>query len=297
MEYAHPNALISTDEILPLLETPERVRIIEADENPLLYSAGHIPGAVQVDWITNFQHPVKRDLIEPKDFARLCSRLGITPEMTVIFYGDQSNWWACHAFWVFTYFGHQHCRILDGGRTKWFAERKPISWDVPTYPETEYPVPEVNTKVRAFRDDVLKHIELNKPLVDVRSPAEYDGIVTHSPDYPTEAALRAGHIPGAMNVPWSMAVRENGTFKDADQLHQIYCVERKLSQQDDVITYCRIGERSSHTWFVLKYLLGFESVRNYDGSWTEWGNMVGMPIERSKLAQIQQQSEPMRTEV
>ncbi len=294
MDYVYPDVLVTTDEVIALLDETDRFRIVEADENPLLYSAGHIPGAVQVDWITNFLHPLRRDLISPEDFAQLCSRLGISPDTTVIFYGDQSNWWACHAFWVFTYFGHKHCRIMDGGRAKWFSERKPVAWNVPDYERTEYPVPTINAAIRAFRDDVMAHIKCGKPLVDVRSRAEYDGVITHSPDYPNEAAFRAGHIPGAVNVPWSMAVRENSTFKSADELHQLYCIEQKLSPDDDVIVYCRIGERSSHTWFVLSYLLGFKHVRNYDGSWTEWGNMVGVPIERS-VGVTQSVSQAMHT--
>lgn len=284
MEYAHPEMLMTTDQVEAVLHDTEHYRIIEADENPLLYSAGHIPGAVQVDWLTNFWHPVRREFIEPEEFARLCSRLGITPETTVIFYGDQSNWWACHALWVFNYFGHSKCCIMDGGRSKWFNERKPVSWDVPTYPETNYPVPTIVSSIRAYRDDVLRHIERRGKLVDVRSRSEFDGVVTHNPDFPQESALRAGHIPGAINVPWNMAVRENGTFKTADELYRIYCNEGRLSPDDDVIVYCRIGERSSHTWFVLRYLLGFRSVRNYDGSWTEWGNLVGVPIERSSVS-------------
>lgn len=275
------DVLLSTEDVLSLLDDTDRYRIVEADENPLLYSAGHIPGAVQVDWMTNFLDPVIRDLITPSSFARLCSNLGITPETMVIFYGDQSNWWACHALWVFHYFGHTRCCIMDGGRAKWLNERKPISWDVPSYTPTEYPVPTVNKTIRAWRDDVLDHIRQGKKLVDVRSKAEYDGLMTHPADYPTEAAMRAGHIPGAVNIPWGTAVRSDGTFKPADELRQIYCTEGGLDPSDDIIVYCRIGERSSHTWFVLRFLLGFRTVRNYDGSWTEWGNSVGVPIERT----------------
>lgn len=297
MDYANPAVLVSTEQVQMFLSDTEHYRIIEADENPLLYSAGHIPNAVQVDWMTNFLHPVRRDLIEPEDFARLCSRIGITPETTVVFYGDQSNWWACHAYWVFTYFGHTKCCILNGGRAKWFNERRAVSWDVPTFPETRYPTPKVNHRVRALRDEVIAHVAKNGKLVDVRSKVEYDGIVTHSPDYPAEAALRAGHIPGAINIPWHSAVADDNTFKSADELHRIYCIERGLKQEEEIIVYCRIGERSSHSWFVLTYLLGFSSVRNYDGSWCEWGNMVGVPIERSLPESSQGLAEVMRTSV
>jgi len=279
--YAYPDAIVSTDDVVEIIGDTEHYRIIEADENPLLYAAGHIPGAVQVDWITNFLHPVMRDLITPTDFARLCSALGITPDMTVIFYGDQSNWWACHALWVFNYFGHTHCRIMDGGRTKWFNEGKPISWEVPTYPQTDYPTPSFNGAIRAYRDDVIAHIKRGGKIIDVRSKAEYDGLITHPADYPTEAAIRAGHIPGAVNIPWSTAVSSDGTFKTAKELEKIYCADTGFNTNDDIIVYCRIGERSSHTWFVLTYLLGFKNVRNYDGSWTEWGNSVAVPIERT----------------
>ncbi|MCX7930518.1 MAG: sulfurtransferase [Chlorobi bacterium] len=295
MEYAHPDVLLTTDQVEALLHDTENYRIVEANENPLLYAAGHIPGAVQVDWLTNFLHPVRRDLMSPEEFARLCSKLGIGPETTVIFYGDQSNWWACHALWIFSYFGHAKCCLMDGGRGKWFNERKPVSWDVPVYPETHYPVPTVVPNIRAYRDDVLRHIERGGKLVDVRSQLEYDGIVTHNPDFPAEAAMRAGHIPGAINVPWNTAVTEQGTFKSADELAQIYCREGKLHPEEEVIVYCRIGERSSHTWFALTYLLGFRSVRNYDGSWTEWGNMVGVPIERN-TARATMPETPMHTE-
>jgi thiosulfate/3-mercaptopyruvate sulfurtransferase len=209
------------------------------------------------------------------------SRIGVTPETTVVFYGDRNNWWACYAFWVFQLFGHTNARVMDGGRAKWEKEGREMTREVPSYPPTTYTAPERDdTKIRAFRDQVMAHLEARKPLVDVRSPAEYSGEKLHMPEYPQEGALRGGHIPGAKNVPWAKAVAEDGTFKTADELRQIYEAEQGLRPQDDIIAYCRIGERSSHTWFVLSYLLGYEKVRNYDGSWTEWGNLVGVPIEK-----------------
>ncbi|MCS6999452.1 MAG: sulfurtransferase [Candidatus Kapabacteria bacterium] len=290
MKYAHPDRVVTTDFVQSIMHDTDNYRIIEADENPLLYAAGHIPNAAQIDWFAHLLHPVWRDLVAPEDFAKLCIQLGITPETTVIFYGDQSNWWACHAFWVFTYFGHKKCCIMDGGRAKWFNERRPIAWEVPQFSPTSYPVPKVNHSIRALRDDVLAHVARGGKLIDVRSKPEYDGFITHSPDYPKEAALRAGHIPGAINMPWSTAVNQHGTFKSADELYQLYCDKGGLNPEDEVIVYCRIGERSSHTWFVLTYLLGFRSVRNYDGSWTEWGNMIGVPIERStQVEQVREQ--------
>jgi thiosulfate/3-mercaptopyruvate sulfurtransferase len=210
------------------------------------------------------------------------SRIGVTPEMTVIFYGDKNNWWAAYAYWVFQLFGHTNAKLMDGGRLKWEKEGRPTTREVPSYPATEYKAPERDdTKVRAFRDQVLQHIQVNKPLVDVRSPGEYSGQLLHMENYPNEGALRGGHIPGAKSVPWARAVNpEDGTFLPADQLRAIYEGEQGLKPDDEVIAYCRIGERSSHTWFVLRNLLGYKNVRNYDGSWTEWGNLVGVPIER-----------------
>jgi thiosulfate/3-mercaptopyruvate sulfurtransferase len=209
------------------------------------------------------------------------SEKGITPETTVVFYGDKNNWWATYALWVFRLFGHDNVKIMDGGRVKWEAEGREMTQEVPSFERTDYPVPERDdSKIRAFRQDVDRHLDARGPLVDVRSPGEYSGELLHMPDYPQEGALRGGHIPGAVNVPWARAVREDATFKSADELRDIYEGEASLNAGDDVIAYCRIGERSSHTWFVLTYLLGYDQVRNYDGSWTEWGNLVRAPIER-----------------
>ena len=257
------------------------MRIVESDEDVLLYDIGHIPNAVKIDWVEDLNDPLVRDYLDPEHFAQLMGEKGITPDTTVVFYGDKNNWWATYALWVFQLFGHDNVRVMDGGRIKWEQEGREMTQEVPSFPRTDYPVPQRDdSKIRAFKDDVMEHLEKRGPLVDVRSPGEYSGELLHMPDYPQEGALRGGHIPGAANVPWARAVREDGTFKSADELREIYEGEAGLSQGDDVVAYCRIGERSSHTWFVLKYLLGYDNVRNYDGSWTEWGNAVRAPIER-----------------
>jgi thiosulfate/3-mercaptopyruvate sulfurtransferase len=279
--YAHPEVLVSTDWVAEHLEDP-KVRIIESNEDPLLYSSKHIPGAVEVDWTADLNDQLRRDYLDRTDFAALMSHIGVMPDTTLVFYGDKSNWWAAYAFWVFQLFGHRNARIMDGGRFKWEKEGRPMTRSRPNSPPTHYIAPERNDSViRAFRDQVLQQIKAGLPLVDVRSPAEYSGERLHMPEYPNEGALRGGHIPGAVNVPWSRAVNpEDGTFKAADELRGIYEGEQGLKPDDNVVVYCRIGERSSHTWFVLTYLLGYKRVRNYDGSWTEWGNLVNVPIER-----------------
>ncbi|MCS7081558.1 MAG: sulfurtransferase [Bacteroidetes bacterium] len=278
--YAHPESLVSTEWVAAHMHDTARIRIVESNEDILLYDTGHIPNAVHLDWTRDLQDPIMRDYIDKERFAALCSRLGIGNDTTVVFYGDKNNWWACYAFWVFKLFGHKDCRIMDGGRQKWIAEGRPLVREVPSFAPRPYVAQDPDLSIRAFRDQVLAHMRAGKPLVDVRTPQEYAGELTHMPDYPQEGALRAGHIPGAVNVPWSRAVREDGTFRSREELERLYLQEQGLSPQEEVITYCRIGERSSHTWFVLRYLLGFERVRNYDGSWTEWGNLVGVPIEK-----------------
>lgn len=279
--YAHADKLVSTEWVAQHLNDPN-VRIVESNEDPLLYPSGHIPGAVQVDWTTDLNDRLRRDYLDKAGFEALASRIGITPDTTVVFYGDKNNWWATYALWVFQLFGHTNAKIMDGGRLKWEKEGRELTRDVPQYPATTYVAQERNDKeIRAFRDDVLKHIEAKKPLVDVRSPAEYTGEKLHMEGYPQEGALRGGHIPGAQNVPWARAANpDDGTFKTAEELRAIYEGEKGLSPDDDIVAYCRIGERSSHTWFVLTYLLGYPKVRNYDGSWTEWGNLVNVPIEK-----------------
>jgi thiosulfate/3-mercaptopyruvate sulfurtransferase len=278
--YAHPEALVSTQWVADHLNDP-KVRIVETDEDPALYFQGHIPGAVEIGWHHHLQDPVTRDYIPVPRFEEILRTSGIDRDTTVVFYGDKSNWWACYALWTFQIFGHADCRIMDGGYTKWQAEGRPLVKELPKHTRTNYEARPIDeTRIRAFRDDVLKHIEAQRPLLDVRSPAEFTGEALHMENYPQEGALRGGHIPGARNVPWATAVRPDGTFKSAEELRQIYLEKTGIKPSDEVIAYCRIGERSSHTWFVYKYLLGLENVRNYDGSWTEWGNLVRVPIVR-----------------
>jgi thiosulfate/3-mercaptopyruvate sulfurtransferase len=279
--YAHPEALVTTDWLAEHLNDPD-VRIIESDEDVLLYDLGHVPNAQKVDWHQDLNDPVVRDYVSRDAFQALLRRLGVDESTTVIFYGDKNNWWATYSFWVFQLFGFANAKVLDGGRTKWEQEGRPLVTDVPTFAPSDYVAPERNDpRIRAFREQVLVHSGARRPLVDVRSPDEFKGVKTHMPEYPQEGVLRGGHIPGAKNVPWARAANPDGSFKNADELRAIYEAEVGLAPNDDVITYCRIGERSSHTWFVLTYLLGYPKVRNYDGSWTEWGNSVRLPIERS----------------
>lgn len=277
-QFAHPEVLVTTEWLAANLTAPNLV-VLESDEDVLLYAMGHIPGAVKIDWFTELNHPVVRDYLDGHGFAKLLSEKGVKRTDTVVLYGDKSNWWATYAFWVFKLFGHSDVRILDGGRDKWIAEGRELTRDVPVVQESEYPViARDDSSIRAYRDDVLAH--LGNPLIDVRSPQEYSGERTHMPDYPEEGALRGGHIPGAKSVPWSKAANDDKTFRSRTELEQLYLHEAGLQSGQPVIAYCRIGERSSHTWFVLTYLLGLPNVRNYDGSWTEWGSLVGVPIVR-----------------
>jgi thiosulfate/3-mercaptopyruvate sulfurtransferase len=279
--YANPDVLVSTDWVAEHLNDKD-VRIIESNEDQLLYSTGHIKGAVHVDWTTDLNDPVRRDYLQKDGFENLMSRIGVAPETTVVFYGDKNNWWACYAYWVFQLFTHKNAKVMDGGRIKWQKENREMTKEVPNYATTKYEASERDDKkIRAFRDNVLEHINKKFPLVDVRSPDEYSGKRLHMPDYPNEGALRGGHIPGAKSIPWAKAINsDDGTFKTAGELKSIYEKENNLKSDDEIIAYCRIGERSSHTWFVLKNLLGYNNVRNYDGSWTEWGNLVNVPIEK-----------------
>jgi thiosulfate/3-mercaptopyruvate sulfurtransferase len=279
-QYSKPELLVTTAWLAEHLNDPGLV-VVESDEDVLLYDTGHIPGAIKVDWHLDLNDQVNRDYVDGQGFADLCSRNGISRESTVVFYGDNFNWWAAYALWVFKLFGHPDVRLLNGGRMKWLQEGRDLTTDAPKPEPTDYPVVErEDAPIRAFRDDVLEHVNKGGKLVDVRSPGEYSGELLHMPDYPQEGALRGGHIPGAASKPWKMAANDDGTFKDADALRAIYADELGLAPEDDVVVYCRIGERSSHTWFVLQNLLGYPTVRNYDGSWTEWGNLVKAPIER-----------------
>jgi thiosulfate/3-mercaptopyruvate sulfurtransferase len=278
-DYTHPEVLVSTDWVADHLNDPD-VRVVESDEDVLLYDVGHIPGAVKVDWVNDLNDPIVRDYIDSERFAQLVSDKGISRDTTVVFYGDKNNWWACYAFWVFQLFGHANAKVMNGGRKKWIEEGRELSKEVPSYPATTYQAPKRDdAPIRAFRDEVLEHVKSGQALVDVRSPGEYSGELLHMADYPQEGALRGGHIPGAENIPWGKAAAEDGTFKPYAELKALYEGEA-ITPDKDVVAYCRIGERSSHTWFVLTYLLGYPKVRNYDGSWTEWGNAVGLPIER-----------------
>ncbi len=272
--------LVTTEWVAAHLNDPQ-VRLVESNEDQLLYRSGHIPNAIEIDWVDDLNHQVRRDYLDAPAFAALMSRSGITPQTKVIFYGDKSNWWATYAFWVFQLFGHQNAAIMDGGRLLWEQQGRPLTRDVPELTPAEYPLPRRDdSALRAFRDQVLAHCNGGLPLIDVRSPAEYSGAKLHMEGYPNEGALRGGHIPGARNVPWAQAVNGDGTFKSETELRAIYEEQLGLKKSDDIITYCRIGERSCHSWFVLHHLLGFPRVRNYDGSWTEWGNLVNVPIER-----------------
>lgn len=276
-DYAHPEALVSTAWVAENLNTPGVV-IIESDEDVLLYETGHIPGAVKIDWHTELNDQVIRDYVEGPAFAEMMSSKGISRDDTIVVYGDKSNWWAAYAMWVFKLFGHEDVRLMDGGRAKWEAEGREMTREKPQRERADYPVVERNdAPIRALLPEVLEAIG-QIPLIDVRSPQEYTGERTHMPDYPEEGALRGGHIPTAHSVPWATAANDDGTFKSADELRKIYIDDLGLGNEDVVYAYCRIGERSSHTWFVLSYLLGFENVKNYDGSWTEWGNAMRVPI-------------------
>ncbi len=278
-DYAHPEVLVSTDWLKQNLKTPN-VRVVEVDVDPKLYAAGHIPGAVGWDWTTQLNDQVKRDIISKEDFEKLNSEAGIKNSDTVIIYGDASNWFAAYGFWLYKIYGHKEVRLLNGGRAKWLNEESAaLTTEVPKFARSQYKVGSVDPSLRARVPEVLAASEKHAPLVDVRSPDEFTGKVIAPPGM-NETAQRGGHIPGATSIPWGTAVTPENTFKTADELRAIYLDQKRLDPAKATIAYCRIGERSSHTWFVLKYLLGFKDVKNYDGSWTEYGNLIGAPIEK-----------------
>ena len=278
--YAHPEVLVDTEWVAQHLDDPQ-VRIVEADEDPLLYEVGHLTNAVKLDWHTDVQDDTERDFVNKAAFEALLSRYGIGNETTVVFYGDKNNWYAAYSYWLFKLYGHQDARLMNGGRTKWEQEGRAYTKDVPQFTPTSYHAQERNLAIRAFRRQVEDVVQQGGvALVDVRSPDEYTGKLTHMVNYPQEGAQRGGHIPGAKSIPWATAANpENGTFKSAEELRAIYG-GKGITPDQPVIAYCRIGERSAHTWFVLTQLLGYPDVRNYDGSWTEWGNLVGAPIHK-----------------
>jgi len=278
--YAHPEVLVDTQWVADHLNDAD-VRLIEADEDVLLYEISHIPGAVKLDWHVDVQNPVERDFVDQQGFEQLMSHWGITNDTTIVLYGDRNNWYACYTFWLFSMYGHSKLKIMNGGRTKWEEEKRPQTKDVPHYEATTYHAQPANeTSMRAFRDDVASGLRNpGRRLIDVRSPQEYSGELLHMVNYPQEGAQRSGHIPGAKSIPWATAANADGTFKSAEELRQIYGA-KDITPDKEVITYCRIGERSAHTWFALTQLLGFPRVRNYDGSWTEWGSVVRAPIEK-----------------
>jgi thiosulfate/3-mercaptopyruvate sulfurtransferase len=279
-QYARPEKLVSTEWLAAHLDDPA-VRVLESDEDVLLYDMAHIPGALKIDWHADLNDPLQRDYIGREQFQALVRRLGIDDKTTVVFYGDKNNWWATYALWVFELFGFNNTKVLDGGRAKWEAEGRTMTTDVRPVKPSQFKAKERDDdRIRAFMPGVQSHVKTKGKLIDVRSPDEYTGKKLHMPDYPQEGAMRGGHIPGAKSVPWARAANADGTFKSSSELRDIYEGEAGLKKGDDVVAYCRIGERSSHTWFVLSYLLGYDKVRNYDGSWTEWGNAVRAPIER-----------------
>ena len=283
--YTHPEYLVNTAWAADHLSDP-KIKFIEVDVDTTAYDKGHLPGAIGWNWQTDLNDRVRRDIIDPRSFAELNRRFGIHPSDTIVFYGDNNNWFAAWALWQFKYHGHKDVRLLDGGRKKWELEKRPLSQQPPSLSQrSDYPIPSTDESIRAYRSDVERILEKNRVnLVDVRSPDEFTGKIIAPPGLP-ETAQRAGHIPGAKNIPWAKTAQEDGSFKSADELRKLYS-DAGVDLNKPTITYCRIGERSSHSWFVLKYLLGATDVRNYDGSWTEWGNLIGAPIEVGEAARL-----------
>jgi thiosulfate/3-mercaptopyruvate sulfurtransferase len=277
--YVHPEVLVDADWVQAHLHDP-KVRLIEVDVDTTAYDQGHIPGAIAYNWQKELQDQVVRAPLSKEHLEELLGRAGVSNDTTIVLYGDNNNWFAAWALWILKYYGHHDVRLLDGGRVKWLADKREITTDVPSYPATTYHAGTPDTGIRALRDQVLNWLgRENIALVDVRSPGEYSGELLAPANLPQEGAQRGGHIPGAANIPWSQAVQADGTFKPADELRSLYG-SKGVTPDKEVVAYCRIGERSSHTWFVLQYLLGYPQVRNYDGSWTEWGSLIGVPIEK-----------------
>src|SRR3954447_2816750 len=273
------DVLVDTDWVEAHLDD-DSIRIVEVDENPALYAEAHIPGAIGFDWRKDLQDQVKRDFLGPEAFGALFGSRGISDEHTIVLYGDRNNWFAAYTYWYLKYYGHDNVKLVNGPREKWISENRPTTQEVPGFDSVKFNVSGQDDAIRAKREEVLESLGGSHRLVDVRSPQEYSGELIAMPGYEQEGAQRAGHIPGAASVPWAQAVREDGTFKSADELEELYTTKGVISGDTPIIAYCRIGERSAHTWFVLHELLGRDDVRNYDGSWTEWGNLVNVPIEK-----------------